>query len=99
MVRSLLRRGSGQGGSLGSAKSDKPLEPTERPSKGRPQTPNAHQANPPHDDLQISDRQRDELERVLDNYAALLHDTGRDIEAEELEARARTLHAGEGSEK
>lgn len=70
------------------------LEPTEPPIIGRPQTPNARKAAPPR-----SDPQRGELERVLDNYAALLHDTGRDIEAEELEARARTLHAGEGSEK
>jgi tetratricopeptide (TPR) repeat protein len=35
---------------------------------------------------------RDVLGRVLDNYAALLHDTGRDTEAEELEARARVTH-------
>jgi tetratricopeptide (TPR) repeat protein len=38
-----------------------------------------------------------ELERVLDNYAALLHDTGRDTEAAALEARARMLHAGDRS--
>jgi len=40
---------------------------------------------------------RRELERVLDNYAALLHDTGRDREAEEIEARGRALRgAGSG---
>jgi tetratricopeptide (TPR) repeat protein len=35
----------------------------------------------------------DELTRVLDNYAALLHETGRDVDAEALEARARVLRA------
>lgn len=36
---------------------------------------------------------RGDLDRVLDNYAALLHDTGRDAEADELEARARVIRA------
>jgi len=35
------------------------------------------------------------LGRVLDNYAALLYDTGRDSEAEQIETRARLLHATE----
>jgi len=35
----------------------------------------------------------DGLERVLDNYAALLHETGRDVQADELEARARVIRA------
>jgi tetratricopeptide (TPR) repeat protein len=34
-----------------------------------------------------------ELERVLDNYAALLYDTGRDREAEAMEARVRLMRA------
>ena len=34
-----------------------------------------------------SESGRPQLNRVLDNYAALLHDTGRDVEADELEAR------------
>lgn len=38
---------------------------------------------------------RGELGRVLDNYAALLHDTGRDTEAAALEARARVTGAGQ----
>lgn len=37
-----------------------------------------------------------DLERVLDNYAALLHETGRDAEAEALEARTRALRATGG---
>jgi tetratricopeptide (TPR) repeat protein len=37
--------------------------------------------------------QRGDLDRVLDNYAALLHDTGRDVEADKLEARARAIRA------
>ena len=40
-------------------------------------------SEPPHTDLA----------RVLDNYAALLHETGRDGEARALEARARSLGA------
>lgn len=35
------------------------------------------------------------VDRVLDNYAALLHETGRDAEAEKLEARARIIRAGQ----
>ena len=35
-----------------------------------------------------------ELDRVLDNYAALLYDTGREAQAQALEARARVLRAG-----
>ncbi len=42
---------------------------------------------------QTTELQRGELERVLDNYAALLHDTGRDTEADRLEARALALGA------
>jgi len=38
----------------------------------------------------------DELARVLDNYAALLHETGRDTDAEALEARARVMRAAAG---
>jgi tetratricopeptide (TPR) repeat protein len=38
----------------------------------------------------------DELARVLDNYAALLHETGRDADAEALEARARVQRAAGG---
>jgi len=34
-----------------------------------------------------------ELDRVLENYAALLYDTGRDREAEAIETRARLLRA------
>ena len=34
-----------------------------------------------------------ELDRVLDNYAALLYDTGRDTKAQEIEARARLIRA------
>jgi tetratricopeptide (TPR) repeat protein len=34
-----------------------------------------------------------DLDRVLDNYAALLHDIGRDPEADALEARARLIRA------
>ena len=34
-----------------------------------------------------------ELDRVLDNYAALLYDTGRDTKAQEIEARARVIRA------
>lgn len=34
-----------------------------------------------------------ELDRVLDNYAAMLHETGRDVEAGGLEARARLIRA------
>ena len=40
-----------------------------------------------------------QLERVLENYAALLHDTGRDGEAEAMEARVHALRAGEASHK
>jgi len=40
-----------------------------------------------------SELRKNELERVLDNYAALLYDTGRDAEAMKLEARARAVHA------
>ncbi len=36
------------------------------------------------------------LDRVLDNYAALLHETGRDSQADALEARARDIRAAEG---
>ncbi len=36
-----------------------------------------------------------ELKRVLDNYAALLRDNGRDTEAEALEARARVMRAAD----
>jgi tetratricopeptide (TPR) repeat protein len=36
---------------------------------------------------------RGELDRVLDNYAAMLHETGRDAEAGGLEARARLIRA------
>jgi tetratricopeptide (TPR) repeat protein len=39
--------------------------------------------------------QKGALDRVLDNYAALLYDTGRDSEAAQLEARARLLRATE----
>lgn len=38
-----------------------------------------------------------ELKRVLDNYAALLRDNGRDAEAEVLEARARVMRAADPS--
>jgi tetratricopeptide (TPR) repeat protein len=38
----------------------------------------------------------DELARVLDNYAALLHETGRDADADALEARARVMRAAAG---
>lgn len=34
-----------------------------------------------------------ELDRVLDNYAAMLHETGRDAEADAFEARARVIRA------
>jgi tetratricopeptide (TPR) repeat protein len=37
----------------------------------------------------------EDLARVLDNYAALLHDTGRATEAEALEARARGMRTRE----
>jgi tetratricopeptide (TPR) repeat protein len=37
--------------------------------------------------------QGDGLDRVLDNYAALLHETGRDAEADKLETRARVIRA------
>jgi len=37
-----------------------------------------------------------QLERVLENYAALLYDTGRDREAEAIETRARLLRATSG---
>jgi len=63
-------------------------EPVSDPSH----TPDARRAEPLH-----SDRPHDELERVLDNYAALLHDTGRDAEGDAVAARARALHAGEPS--
>jgi len=33
------------------------------------------------------------LDRVLDNYAALLHETGRDAEADQFETRARVIRA------
>jgi len=47
--------------------------------------------------LERTDKPRKgELDRVLDNYAALLHETGRDTEADSLEARARTIRAGGG---
>lgn len=36
---------------------------------------------------------RSQLERVLDNYAALLYDTGRDREAKSIEARVRLMRA------
>ncbi|MGH3055631.1 MAG: tetratricopeptide repeat protein, partial [Gaiellaceae bacterium] len=39
-----------------------------------------------------------ELDRVLDNYAALLYETGRDTEAEDLEARARVIRAAKGAQ-
>lgn len=42
-------------------------------------------------------QQTDELERVLDNYTALLRDTGRDVEADKLEARMRLLRASNRS--
>jgi hypothetical protein len=42
-------------------------------------------------------QQTDELERVLDNYTALLRDTGRDAEADKLEARMRLLRASNRS--
>jgi tetratricopeptide (TPR) repeat protein len=38
-----------------------------------------------------------DLVRVLENYAALLEDTGRDAEAQELEARARAIRAVDGA--
>lgn len=38
-------------------------------------------------------QRREDLGRVLDNYAALLYETGRDSQAEALEARARDLRA------
>ncbi len=38
----------------------------------------------------------DDLARVLDNYAALLHETGRGADAEALEARARVMRAAGG---
>ncbi len=56
-------------------------------------------ADPRSDDPRSGDPRSGELGRVLDNYAALLHDTGRDLEAEKLEARARALHAGNGPDK
>ena len=37
-----------------------------------------------------------ELDRVLDNYAALLYDTGRDMQAHEMEARARVIRTAPG---
>ena len=47
--------------------------------------------------LEKTDTSRaDALDRVLDNYAALLHETGRDADAEALEARARILRAAGG---
>jgi tetratricopeptide (TPR) repeat protein len=39
-----------------------------------------------------------DLDRVLGNYAALLHDTGRDAAAEKLETRARSIRDGAGRE-
>jgi tetratricopeptide (TPR) repeat protein len=47
-----------------------------------------------------SDRSRaSDLERVLGNYAMLLRDNGRDAEAEQLEARARTLGSTSGEQQ
>ena len=67
------------------------LEPAEPPSD-HPQIRAASQSDP-----RSGDRPGGELARVLDNYAALLHDTGRDAEADELAARARALQAGNPS--
>lgn len=39
---------------------------------------------------------RSDLEQVLENYAALLRDTGRDSEADELDVRVRVIRAGRG---
>jgi tetratricopeptide (TPR) repeat protein len=69
------------------------LEKTDVAATGHPQTHGAYTVAPSR-----GDPQGDELARVLDNYAALLHDTGRDAEAAELEARARTLHGGEATD-
>jgi len=59
---------------------------------------NAGDAEPLYNDAvaileKKGDRQRGALERVLDNYAALLYDTGRDAEAKKIEARALGLRA------
>ena len=43
-----------------------------------------------------ADPPRADLARVLDNYAALLHETGRDAEARTLEARAQSLGRAPG---
>jgi tetratricopeptide (TPR) repeat protein len=39
-----------------------------------------------------------DVARVLDNYAALLHETGRDADADALEARARVMRAAGGGQ-
>jgi tetratricopeptide (TPR) repeat protein len=40
---------------------------------------------------------RADLEQVLENYAALLRDTGRDSEADEMDVRVRIIRAGRGA--
>jgi tetratricopeptide (TPR) repeat protein len=75
------------------------LEQTEFPVHNPFQMPAVRPVDPQPGAPPRGDPQRGGLARVLDNYAALLHDTGRDAEADTLEARVRTLHAGEGSEK
>jgi len=59
------------------------LEPVPAPAKGS--------TTVVQDSAPLAETHRRELERVLVNYAALLRDTGRDNEAEEVESRARAL--------
>lgn len=50
--------------------------------------------------LEKTDRpSQGDLEQVLENYAALLRDAGRDEEAQELEVRVRVIRAARGGEK
>jgi tetratricopeptide (TPR) repeat protein len=61
----------------------------EPPVEDHAQTPEARQTEAPR-----GDAQRSQFERVVENYAALLRDTGRETEADAVETHARARHTG-----